>query len=74
MVSIPDDVLRAVDVEANRRGTSRSGLLRALAEESFRRRSLRRAKRMAEIQAADGGVAGHGGRVADVVKASRPQR
>lgn len=72
MVSIPDEVLRAVDVEANRRGTSRSGLLRELAEESLRRRSVRRAERMAEIDAAGGRRAGHGGRVAEVVKASRP--
>lgn len=73
MVSLPDDVLRAVDVEAARRGTTRSGLLRELAEESLRRRSLRRAERMMEIAAATRS-AGHGGRVADLVKASRPER
>lgn len=74
MVSLPDDLLRAVDVEADRRGTTRSGLLRELAEESLRRRSLRRAERMAEIADVDGPVGGHGGRVAELVKSTRPER
>lgn len=74
MVSLPDDVLRAVDVEADRRGTTRSGLLRTLAEESLRRRSVRRAERMAEIDATAGRRVGHGGQVAEVVKATRPTR
>ncbi len=73
MVSLPDDLLRAVDVEADRRGTSRSGLLRELAEDSLRRRSVHRAERMAAI-AADTGSGGHGGNVADLVKANRPER
>lgn len=74
MVSLPDDVLRAVDAEADRRGTTRSGLLRELAEESMRRRSIRRAERMAEINDAGGRGVGHGGRVAELVKANRPGR
>ena len=74
MVSLPDDLLRAVDVEAQRRGTTRSGLLRELAEETLRRRSSRRADRMGEIDRADGPRVGHGGGVADLVKASRPER
>lgn len=74
MVSLPDDVLRAVDVEAGRRGTTRSGLLRELAEESLRRRSRRRAERMAEISESAGGSGRHGGRVSELVKASRPER
>ncbi|MHB1577163.1 MAG: ribbon-helix-helix domain-containing protein, partial [Candidatus Dormibacteria bacterium] len=40
MVSLPNDVLRAVDMEASRRGTTRSGLLRELAESAMRSRSL----------------------------------
>lgn len=72
MVSFPDDVLRAVDIEAGRRGTTRSGLLRELAEESLRQRSIRRAERMAEITAASPNR-GHGGRVVDLVKAGRPE-
>lgn len=74
MVSLPDELLRAVDVEAARRGTTRSGLLRELAEETLRRRSLRRAQRMAGLDHADGQRVGHGGRVAELLKASRPQR
>jgi len=72
MVSLPDDLLRAVDGEARRRGTTRSGFLRQLAEEALRQRSVRRAGRMAEIKGMDGPVMGHGGRVAEVVKANRP--
>jgi len=74
MVSLPDDLLKAVDIEAGRRGTTRSGLLRELAEETLRRRSIRRAERMAQIDGLDGPIAGHGGRVAGLVKANRPER
>lgn len=74
MISLPDDLLRAVDVEAGRRGTTRSGLLRELAEDWMRRRSVRRAEGMTAIDAADGQRAGHGGGVADLVKATRPAR
>ncbi|MGH7643098.1 MAG: ribbon-helix-helix protein, CopG family [Candidatus Dormibacteria bacterium] len=74
MVSLPDNLLRAVDVEAGRRGTTRSGLLRELAEESLRHRSTRRAGRMAEINGVGRSVVGHGGEVAELVKANRPHR
>ncbi len=74
MVSLPDELLRAVDVEAVRRGTTRSGLLRELAEEALRRRSIRRAGRMAEICDMGGPVVGRGGRAAELVKATRPER
>jgi metal-responsive CopG/Arc/MetJ family transcriptional regulator len=71
MVSLPDDLLRAVDVEASRRGTTRSGLLRDLAEEALRRRRVVRAGRMAEINHLAGPLTGHGGAVAKLVKARR---
>lgn len=74
MVSLPDDVLSAVDVEAERRGTTRSGLLRELAEDSMRRRSERRAQRMAELNDLAARAHGHGGGVADEVKANRPEQ
>jgi metal-responsive CopG/Arc/MetJ family transcriptional regulator len=74
MVSLPDDLLRAVDIEADRRGTTRSGLLRELAEERLRQRSIHRAERMAEIEALGGAAVGHGGRVAELLKANRPKR
>ncbi len=73
MVSLPDDLLRAVDVEADRRGLTRSGLLRELAEESLRRRTTHRVERMAEIDVLDGPITGRQGGVAELVKANRPQ-
>lgn len=72
MVSLPDDLLRAVDMEADRRGTTRSGYLRELAEEALRRKSALRAQRMAEIDTMDGPPTRHGGGVAEIVKANRP--
>ncbi len=74
MVSLPDDLLRAIDVEAGRRGTTRSGLLRELAEETLQRRSIRRAERMARIDCQDAPRVGHGGDVAELVKKTRPGR
>lgn len=74
MVSLPDDLLRAVDVEADRRGITRSGLLRDLAEEALRRRSAERARRMAEIDQEAGTTVGHGGNVAELVKITRPDQ
>lgn len=72
MVSLPDDLLRALDMEARGRGTTRSGLLRAMAEESLRRDSADRARRMTEIDAEVTKRPGHGGNVADLVKQMRP--
>jgi len=37
MISMPDDVLERIDAEARRRGMSRSGLLRQLAEHELGR-------------------------------------
>jgi metal-responsive CopG/Arc/MetJ family transcriptional regulator len=68
MVSLPDELLHAVDAEASRRGTTRSGLLRDLAEEALERRTARRAQRMHEIRLAPGERTPHGGGVADLVK------
>jgi metal-responsive CopG/Arc/MetJ family transcriptional regulator len=73
MVSLPDDLLKAVDIEAKRRGTTRSGLLRELAEESLRRRTIHRVERMAQIDGLDGPITPHRGGVAELVKANRPE-
>ena len=73
MVSLPDELLRAVDIEAARRGTTRSGYLRELAEETLRRRSVRRAERMVAIDAEGRPLTGHGGRVAELVRSNRPE-
>ena len=72
MVSLPDNLLKAVDIEAERRGTTRSGFLRELAEESLHRRTVHRVERMAQIDHLDGPITGHRGRVAELVKANRP--
>ena len=72
MVSMPDELLAAVDAEAGRRGTTRSGYLRQLADDALWRTSARRTRKMTEIDETGGGLSGHGGRVAALVKASRP--
>ncbi|MDR2379553.1 MAG: ribbon-helix-helix protein, CopG family [Bifidobacteriaceae bacterium] len=71
MVSLPDDVLAAIDAEAARRRATRSRLLRELAEDSMRRRSLRRAERVSEIRRSSGGPGGHGGQVSEALRADR---
>ena len=72
MVSLPDELLEAVDQEAARRGTTRSGLLRTFAEHALEDRSSRRADRMAELDRDGASRSGHGGNVADLVKTMRP--
>jgi len=58
MVSLPDELLVALDAEAVRRGTTRSGLLRHYADEALRRRAEERAQR---VDALLEDVRGHGG-------------
>ena len=72
MVSFPDHLLQAVDAEARRRGTTRSGLLRELADEALSNKSAVRARRMAEIDRLRGPAKRRGGGVAELVKAHRP--
>ena len=69
MVSLPDELLAALDAEAARRGTTRSGLLRELADVTLRRRGEDRAAR---IEAVMRDASHHGGDVADHVKRHRP--
>lgn len=69
MVSLPDDLLAALDAEAARRGMTRSGLLRDLADRSLRGRGALRAARAVEIMRDSGA---HGGDVAALVKRHRP--
>jgi metal-responsive CopG/Arc/MetJ family transcriptional regulator len=71
MVSLPDDLLRAVDAEAARRGTTRSGLLRDFADRSLRDRGEQRAARASDIMRDS---RAHGGDVAELVKRYRPTR
>ncbi len=73
MVSLPDDLLRVVDIEADRSGTTRSGYLRKLAEKELRLRTIGRAEKMAKLDKTKGSSTGHGGGVADLVKLTRPK-
>jgi metal-responsive CopG/Arc/MetJ family transcriptional regulator len=71
MVSMPDDLLGEVDIEARRLGTTRSAVLRDFADAALRRR---RADRAAAMSALLEGVVGHGGDSGKRVKATRPAR
>lgn len=71
MVSLPDDLLDAIDTEAARRGTTRSGLLRSFADDALRRRG---AERAARIDALMREATPHGGGAAELVKRFRPRR
>lgn len=73
MISLPDDVLRDIDRQAERKGTTRSGLIRQWAESDSRERSLRRAEEMRRIDEEAGPAVGHGGNAAEQVKANRPR-
>ena len=69
MISMPDALLAQVDDEAARRGTTRSGLVRELAEAAIDDRIAWRIARMRELR---GGAADHGGRSLEQLKAGRP--
>jgi metal-responsive CopG/Arc/MetJ family transcriptional regulator len=69
MVSMPDDLLREVDAEANRLGTTRSAVLRQFADSALRQRRSDRAAAMRALLTHPGH---HGGGVAERVKDSRP--
>jgi metal-responsive CopG/Arc/MetJ family transcriptional regulator len=70
MISLPDDLLADVDREAERRGTTRSGLFRDLADQMLLQRAERRAARAKELLAS---AQPHGGNAAEQVKANRPK-
>jgi metal-responsive CopG/Arc/MetJ family transcriptional regulator len=69
MVSMPDDLLTEVDAEANRRGTTRSAVLRQFADSALRER---RSSRAAAMRALLTHPERHGGETAERVKDSRP--
>ena len=69
MVSLPDDLLAEVDAEAQRGGTTRSAVMRGFADAALRQR---RESRAAAMRSLLGDASPHGGRAADLVKATRP--
>lgn len=69
MISLPDDLLARVDAHASEHGTTRSATIRELAEVGLGERQRRLAQRMTELE---GNARGHGGNVADQIRASRP--
>ncbi|HUY58657.1 MAG TPA: hypothetical protein VMV16_03020 [Solirubrobacteraceae bacterium] len=71
MVSMPDELLAEVDAEAGRLGSTRSSVLRGFADAALRKR---RADRAAAMRVLLKDVSPHGGKAAELVKASRPSR
>jgi len=69
MVSLPDDLLAEVDAEAQRGGTTRSAVMRGFADAALRRRREGRAAAMRSLLS---DASPHGGRAAELVKATRP--
>lgn len=68
-ISLPDDLLARIDAQAKERHSTRSATLRELAEVALGERRRQLSERMAGLE---GGARGHGGGVADQVKAGRP--
>jgi metal-responsive CopG/Arc/MetJ family transcriptional regulator len=71
MISLPDDLLARLDEHARRRGTTRSGLLRELAERELLLDSERRRQGIARLLALAGR---HGGESARQVREQRRAR
>lgn len=71
MVSMPDDLLAEVDAEAGRLGSTRSAVLRSFADVALRKR---RADRAAAMRVLLRDASSHGGKAAELIKASRPSR
>jgi metal-responsive CopG/Arc/MetJ family transcriptional regulator len=69
MVSMPEDLLREVDAEAQRSGSTRSAVMREFADAALRRRREGRAEAMRRLL---GQTSPHGGHAAEQVKATRP--
>lgn len=69
MVSLPDELLARVDAEAERRGTTRSAMLREFASAALEERSAQLADAM---RALEGHAGHHGGDVVGKLKAGRP--
>lgn len=68
MISLPDDLLAALDRSAREQGSTRSGLIRELAQEHLRRRDGERTRRIRHLlsQAKD-----YDGKAVEYVRADR---
>ncbi len=71
MISFPDELLARLDDQARRRGTSRSGFLRELAERELLADSADRRRGIARALAR---AASHGGQSAAAVREQRRTR
>jgi metal-responsive CopG/Arc/MetJ family transcriptional regulator len=71
MISLPDDLLARIDERARRYGTTRSGLLRELAEQELRSGSAARRRTIHRLLSTAGE---HGGRSAAEVRKQRRAR
>jgi metal-responsive CopG/Arc/MetJ family transcriptional regulator len=71
MISIPDDLLAQLDAEAQRRGLSRSGFLRELADRELRADADARREAILAILA---GAEDHGGDSTEFIRAMRNSR
>jgi metal-responsive CopG/Arc/MetJ family transcriptional regulator len=71
MVSLPDELLARLDEQARRRGTSRSGLLRELAERELLANGVERRRLIAQLLEA---AAPHGGTSVREVREQRRAR
>lgn len=71
MISLPDELLARLDEQAQRRGTSRSGLLRELAERELAIDSESRRRSIVSLLA---GAARHGGQSTAHVREQRRAR
>jgi metal-responsive CopG/Arc/MetJ family transcriptional regulator len=70
MISLPDELLARVDADAERRGLTRSAMLREYAVAALDERSAQLARGM---RALDGHATDHGGDVVGQLKSSRPR-
>lgn len=70
MISLPDELLERIDREAERRGETRSGLLRRVTEDALEDLQEWRRQEMRKLNA----HAGHyGGNSLELLKAGRPK-
>ena len=74
MVSLPDELLRQLDLEAQQRGTTRSGLLRDYVADGLGQRQRVRAERIRKILAEPVDSGGFGGRGVELLREEREKR